>query len=156
MPKVFIADDSALARAFMVRCIQLSGVPDCEFFEASNGLEVMEKLKEIQPDLIITDINMPKCNGIDLAKRLKADSVLCNIPFIVMSSAGNNEQRAELEKLGAAKILSKPFTAPDVINIATDLLGKKESDSQDDGWGDYGEESESNENNKPEETEGEW
>jgi len=164
MPKVFIADDSALARAFMVRCIQLSGVPDCEFFEASNGLEIMEKLKEVQPDLIITDINMPKCNGIDLARRLKADPELCNIPFIVMSSAGNNEQRAELEKLGAAKILSKPFSAPDVINIATDLLSKGSGDSQQDEWGsdsqadeddEWGDDSNENEINDNSE-EGEW
>ena len=149
MPKVFIADDSALARAFMIRCIKL-GVPDCEFFEASNGLEMMEKLKEVKPDLLITDINMPKCNGIDLARRLKADSELCNIPFIVMSSAGNNEQRAELEKLGTYKILSKPFTAADVIDIATNLL--ESGDSQEDGWGNDSKEKESNNNSE----EGEW
>jgi len=165
MPKVFVADDSALARAFAIRSIQMSGVPDCEFFEAANGLEIMEKLKEVQPDLIITDINMPKCNGIDLSRRLKADPSFCDIPLVVMSSAGNSEQRMELEDLGVSAIISKPFTPSDIIEIAVGLLcddsdGSEDnewgSSSEDDGeeWGDGNEEESSN--NNPEEEEGEW
>jgi two-component system chemotaxis response regulator CheY len=127
---ILIADDSALARAFMIRCIQISGIPECEFFEASNGLEVIEKLKETIPDLLITDINMPKCNGIDLVKRVKANPKLSNIPVVVMTSAGNIEQRNELEELGVTSILSKPFTPPDVMNVANSLLGSEDSDTE--------------------------
>jgi len=136
MPKVFVADDSALARAFAIRSIQMSGVPDCEFFEAANGLEVMQKIKSINPDLVISDINMPKCNGIDLARRLKADTELCSIPLVIMSSAGNKEQRTELEDLGVNAILSKPFTPAEVISIATQLLSGGSSEEDDgDAWG---------------------
>jgi len=123
MPKVLIADDSALARAFMIRCIQISGVGDLEFFEAANGLEVIEILKELQPDLLITDVNMPKCDGIDLVKRLKANPKTSTIPVIVMTSAGNVGQRTELESLGVSSILSKPFAVPDAVDIANTLLG---------------------------------
>jgi len=130
MLKVLIADDSALARAFMIRCIQISGIPDCEFFEAANGLEVIEQLKESVPDLLITDINMPKCNGIDLVKRVKANPKLSEIPVVVMTSAGNVEQRYELEKLGVTSILSKPFTPPDVMKIAGSLLGNNDTDTE--------------------------
>lgn len=134
MPKILIADDSALARAFMIRCIQISGIPDCSFFEASNGLEVIEQLKELTPDLLITDINMPKCNGIDLVKRVKANPKLSTIPVIIMSSAGNVEQRNELEELGVSSILSKPFTPPDVINIASGLLGNNNTNTDEGEW----------------------
>jgi len=130
MPKVLIADDSALARAFMIRCIQISGIGDLEFFEAANGLEVIEILKELQPDLLITDVNMPKCDGIDLVKRLKANPKTSTLPVIVMTSAGNIEQRAELENLGVSSILSKPFAVPDAVDIANALLGGGGSDQE--------------------------
>jgi len=133
MPKVLIADDSALARAFMIRCIQISGIGDLEFFEAANGLEVIEILKELQPDLLITDVNMPKCDGIDLVKRLKANPKTSTLPVIVMTSAGNIEQRAELENLGVSSILSKPFAVPDAVDIANALLGGGGSD-QEEEW----------------------
>jgi len=134
MPKIMIADDSALARAFMIRCIQVSGIPDCEFLEAENGLEVIEQLKEITPDLLITDINMPKCNGIDLVRRVKANPKLSAIPVVVMSSAGNAEQRNELESLGVASILSKPFTPPDVVNIANNLFSSDNANDDEGEW----------------------
>jgi CheY-like chemotaxis protein len=120
----------------MVRCIQQSGVPDCEFFEAANGLEVIEELKEVLPDLIITDINMPKCDGIDLVKRIKTNPEFSSIPVVVMSSAGNIEQRNELEGLGISTILSKPLQSPDVIDIAINLLGEsdKKNNSEEGEW----------------------
>ncbi|MCL2845597.1 MAG: response regulator [Chitinivibrionia bacterium] len=164
MPKIFVADDSALARAFTIKSIQMSGVPDCEFFEAANGLEVMEQIKNIMPDLVISDINMPKCNGIDLSRRLKADTELCDIPLVIMSSAGNKEQRMELEDLGVCAILSKPFTPAEIIQIATEILGNSDTeDSEEDDWGsesDEGEwgdlEEDEGAQQNTEETEGEW
>jgi CheY-like chemotaxis protein len=162
MPKVFVADDSALARAFTIRSIQMSGVGDCEFFEASNGLEVMEKIKSIKPDLVISDINMPKCNGIDLSRRLKADTELCNIPLVIMSSAGNKEQRTELEDLGVCAILSKPFTPAEIIQIATELLCETNglAANEEDDWGSESDEGEWGDNDdvsaQNTETEGEW
>jgi len=128
--KILIADDSALARAFMIKCIQISGMPECEFFEASNGLEVIEKLKEVIPDLLITDINMPKLNGIELVKNIKANPKLCTIPIVVMTSAGNLDQRNQLERLGINSILSKPFTPPDVVGIVNSLLGNNDDDTE--------------------------
>lgn len=132
MPKILIADDSALARAFMIRCIQISGISDCEFIESSNGLEVIENLRNVHPDLIITDMNMPKCDGIELVKRVKSNPKLNTIPIVVMTSAGNTAQRTELEELGVSSILSKPFTPPDVVNIANKLLGNN-SDKEEEG-----------------------
>jgi len=133
MPKILIADDSALARAFMIRCIQVSGIPDCEFLEASNGLEVIDMLKDLTPDLIVTDINMPKCDGIELVKRIKANPKLNSVHIIVMTSAGNVSQRTELESLCVDSIISKPFTAPDVVNIASKVLGN-DNDNQEGEW----------------------
>jgi two-component system chemotaxis response regulator CheY len=133
MPKILIADDSALARAFMIRCIQISGISDCKFSESSNGLEVIETLKDLQPDLIITDMNMPKCDGIELVKRVKSNPKLNTIPIVIMTSAGNVTQRAELEELGVSSILSKPFTPPDVVNIANKILGNN-NDKEDGVW----------------------
>ncbi|MDR0304735.1 MAG: response regulator [Chitinispirillales bacterium] len=128
MPKILIADDSALARAFMIRCIQITGIPECEFIESSNGLEVINILKDLLPDLIVTDMNMPKCDGIELVKRIKANPRLNSVPIIVMTSAGNAAQRTELENLGVDSIISKPFTPPDVVNIANKLLGNNNNE----------------------------
>ena len=123
MSKILIADDSALARAFMTRCIQISGIPDCEFFEASNGNEVLKTLESFLPDLVITDMNMPECDGMELVKKIKSNPKFSAIPIVVMTSAGNTAQRAELKSLGVSSILSKPFNPHDVVDIASGLLG---------------------------------
>ena len=118
--RVVIADDSALARMFLRRCLEISGLNDAEFVEASDGAEALEKLKEVPTDLLVTDLTMPGVDGLELMRRISASPRLNGTPVLVVTSAGNEAQREELIELGVVSILSKPINPP----VVADALEK--------------------------------
>jgi two-component system chemotaxis response regulator CheY len=122
MKKIIIADDSALARMFTKRCIDVAGITDVEYIEAENGKEALDRMKEILPDLLISDLNMPEMNGVELVRRVNASPKLSGTPIIIITSAGNSEQREELMSLGVKTILTKPITPPDIVDAISGLL----------------------------------
>ncbi len=118
--RVVIADDSALARMFLRRCLEISGLNDAEFVEAADGAEALEKLKEVPTDLLVTDLTMPDVDGLELMRRISASPRLNGTPVLVVTSAGNEAQRGELMALGVIAILSKPINPP----VVADALEK--------------------------------
>ncbi len=120
LKNIVIADDSALARMFIRRCLEIAGLGDANFFEASDGSEALVRMKEVKADLLVTDLTMPNMNGIELMRRISSSPRLSGTPVLVVTSAGNEEQRKELLALGATRILSKPISPPmlvEAINI---------------------------------------
>lgn len=79
--------------------------------EANNGEEALEilKNKEIIPDIILLDLNMPKLNGIEFLTILKNDDVLKYIPSIILSTSSNHKDMLECYKIGIAGYLIKPL-----------------------------------------------
>lgn len=79
--------------------------------EANNGEEALEilKNKEIIPDIILLDLNMPKLNGIEFLTILKNDEVLKYIPSIILSTSSNHKDMLECYKIGIAGYLIKPL-----------------------------------------------
>ncbi|GHT09890.1 response regulator [Planctomycetales bacterium] len=112
---VVIADDSALARMFIRRCLEIAGLGDANFYEASDGSEAIVSMKEIKADLLVTDLTMPNMNGIELMRKISSSPRLSGTPVLVVTSAGNEEQRRELMELGVTQILSKPISPPVLI-----------------------------------------
>jgi two-component system chemotaxis response regulator CheY len=125
MKRVVIADDSATARMFVRRCLEISGLGDAEFHEASNGVEAMALLKEQKADLLVTDLTMPEMGGLDLMKRIAASPFLSGVPVIVITSSSNPAVEEELTALGAKAILGKPISPPRMIE-ALELAGMQE------------------------------
>ncbi len=118
--RVVIADDSALARMFLRRCLEITGLNDAEFVEAADGAEALEKLKEVPTDLLVTDLTMPDVDGLELMRAIAASPRLNGTPVLVVTSAGNEAQREELMSLGVIAILSKPINPP----VVADALEK--------------------------------
>ncbi len=118
---IVIADDSALARMFIRRCLEIAGLGESNFFEASDGSEALVKMKEVKADLLVTDLTMPNMNGIELMRRISVSPRLSGTPVLVVTSAGNEEQRRELMELGATRILSKPISPPILIEAIHDV-----------------------------------
>ncbi|MCL2622321.1 MAG: response regulator [Planctomycetaceae bacterium] len=125
--KIVIADDSALARMFIRRCLEIAGLGDSEFYEANDGVEALQKLKEVNADMLVTDLTMPNMNGIELLKRISASPRLCGLPVLVVTSAGNDEQRKQLYELGATRILSKPLSPPMLVEAINEVFGISQS-----------------------------
>ena len=88
-----------------------------ELFTTYNGIEALEMLRGTGnrppitplPDMILLDINMPKMNGIEFLRVLRADQRLKDIKVFVMTTSGDQRDRSETEKLGIAGYLIKPL-----------------------------------------------
>lgn len=135
---IVIADDSALARMFIRRCLEIAGLGEANFFEASDGSEALVKMKEVKADLLVTDLTMPNMNGIELMRRISSSPRLSGTPVLVVTSAGNEEQRKELMELGATRILSKPISPPiliEAIQQVNNVLRGEGDEENEDGNG---------------------
>lgn len=115
--KVLVIDDSKLIhRMFNVL------MDGAEVVSAADGLEALETLAD-HPDveLIVLDINMPKMNGLEFLARVKADSALAEIPVIIVSTEGKEEDTVRGLKAGAAAYVKKPFQGEEVLDIVSRL-----------------------------------
>lgn len=92
--------------------------------EAGNGEEALIVLKEknIIPDIILLDLNMPKINGIEFLGILKADEVLKYIPSIILSTSNNHRDVMECYRIGIAGYIIKPLKYEDYTDRITKLL----------------------------------
>ncbi|MBD1401587.1 response regulator [Pelovirga terrestris] len=122
MKRIIIADDSATARMFIKRCLQIVGLGDAEFVEAEDGKQALDAAKEQPADLLLTDLNMPVMDGQTLVKWVKASPKLCGMPIIVITSAGNPAKEAQLLELGAYRVLNKPVSPPIMMDALQDFL----------------------------------
>jgi len=116
--RILIVDDSFVMRA-LLRGIVTSD-PDLEVAgEATNGLEALQQIKEMAPDLVLLDIEMPHMDGIECLKRLR---LLSKVPVIIVSSVAQagSPQAVEARKFGAAEVIAKPSGA-----MSLDLNAKK-------------------------------
>ncbi|WP_055447643.1 response regulator [Lacinutrix mariniflava] len=97
---------------------------DHTIVEANNGEEALEVLeqKDNLPDIILLDLNMPKINGIEFLKILKADDVLKYIPTIILSTSNNKKDLLECYKTGVAGYVIKPLKYEDYVSKIEKLL----------------------------------
>jgi len=111
---VLIVDDSAAIRKILQRVLRQAEVQVGEVLEAGDGAEALAALQGRKVDLILSDINMPNMDGLELLGKLKSDDTLKTVPVIMVSTEGSQTKVLEAVELGAAGYVRKPFT-PDQI-----------------------------------------
>jgi len=94
--------------------------------EAGSGFEALRLLPRGAFDLIVTDINMPDINGLELVSFLKKNDAYARIPLIIVSTEGSVRDREKGLGLGANAYLVKPFQPEDLRGLARDLLARRE------------------------------
>lgn len=92
-------------------------------YEAGNGREGLAVLEKEWVDVIISDINMPEMNGLEMLKQLNEHLVYQNIPVIVISTEGSEDRINEAFCNGAKGFIKKPFLPEDLKKILHDVLG---------------------------------
>jgi CheY-like chemotaxis protein len=91
---------------------------------AVDGIEGLEKAKQLKPDLILLDILMPRLNGIEVLKQIKADPDLNAIPVIVLTNVASMENTEECLRAGCVSYIIKSNTIPsDVLREVKKVLG---------------------------------
>ena len=104
MPRsIFIVDDSSDIRAGIRRQLEVSGFEVCG--EAGDGIDALDKLSRLRPDLIILDMSMPRMNGVDAARQLKH---MCpNVPVILYTAFADVFRRKQALPEGASEVVAK-------------------------------------------------
>jgi DNA-binding response OmpR family regulator len=91
---------------------------------ANNGITGLELAKKAQPDLILSDVNMPGMNGYDVLKALREDAITANIPFIFLTSELEPDDRSYALRLGADDYLAKPVDLSEVMAAIVTQLNR--------------------------------
>lgn len=111
--KIIVADDVKMNRTLMMNILNKK-IEHLEFLEASNGIEVIDLLKDNEVDLIILDLIMPIMDGYKVLKYLKQDEFFCDIPIIVNSAIHEIHSIEETLKAGATDYFTKPLSPNDM------------------------------------------
>jgi two-component system, chemotaxis family, chemotaxis protein CheY len=111
---VLIVDDSAAIRKILQRVLSQTNLPLGKIVEAGDGREALEAIKQAKVDLILSDINMPNMDGLQLLSELKSNDQWKAVPVLMISTEGSQAKVMEAVQLGARGFVRKPFT-PDQI-----------------------------------------
>jgi two-component system chemotaxis response regulator CheY len=118
--KIFIVDDSATMLMSVKGNLEMNGF---EVATAVDGQDALDKLKAgLKPDLIITDVNMPRMTGLELIKHVKALPGFRFTPILTLTTESQAAKRDEGKKLGATGWLVKPVSGPDLIKVIKQVL----------------------------------
>lgn len=113
MKKILIVEDSSTTRSLIKAVIEDVG-DDLDAYEARTGFEALKILPSEVFDLIITDINMPDINGLELINFVKNNDAYRRIPLIIVSTERSDEDRKRGIALGADAYITKPFKAEEL------------------------------------------
>lgn len=119
---VLIVDDSAAIRKILHRVLRPTDMPVGEVFEAGDGLEALQALKDHKIGLVLSDINMPNMDGLQLLGKLRGDQAYRDLPVLMITTEGSQHKVMEAVQLGATGYVRKPFTADQIKEKLTGIL----------------------------------
>ncbi len=114
-----MVDDSISARRTLAQVVRDAGY---DVRTAKDGLEAMSLIEKKRPDIILTDLEMPRMNGIELASHLQANNDTSAIPVIMITSRSTEKHRHMAGDAGIDVYLNKPFSEDELLQHVHDLL----------------------------------
>ncbi len=121
MQRILIVEDSATMRLLLASTLEEMSAA-VKVSQASSGFEALRELTRADYDLIVTDINMPDINGLELVSFVRQNPRYRAIPLVIVSTEGSERDREKGLGLGADAYLVKPFEPEDLIQVVKDLL----------------------------------
>jgi signal transduction histidine kinase len=110
-PRVLLADDNADIREYISNSLGMS----YDVVAVGDGYAALEQAKAVRPDLVVSDVMMPKLDGFGLLRELRSDAGLREIPIILLSARAGEEARTEGIAAGADDYLTKPFSSRELV-----------------------------------------
>lgn len=123
---ILIVDDSTVTRKVIGKTLRIAGVPLGELYEAADGQQALDVLAGSWVDLVLSDINMPVMNGVELVERMSKDDVLRSIPIIVVSTEGSSVRIEQLKSKGVSAFVRKPFTPELIRELVFEITGVRD------------------------------
>ncbi len=110
--RVLVADDNADMREYLTRILTAGGY---EVTAVTDGVEALDAVRRRTPDLVVSDVMMPRLDGLELVTRLRGDSRTASVPVLLLSARAGQEASIEGLRAGADDYLVKPFAAADLL-----------------------------------------
>lgn len=124
---VMVIEDSETMRGYIRMCLQ-AFFPGVQSLEVPSGFDALRLLPGLQVDLIITDINMPDMNGLELIRFLKTHPTYRQIPIVIVSTEGAAEDQRRGMVLGADAYVVKPFRPDHLAQVVRTIWLRYEQD----------------------------
>lgn len=114
LPLVLVVDDSITVRRVTQRLLRREGY---RVVTAADGLQALERLQEERPAVVLSDIEMPRMDGFDLARNIRGDAKLRDIPIIMITSRIAEKHREHARELGVNHYLGKPYSEEELLGL---------------------------------------
>lgn len=119
VPLVMVVDDSVTMRKVTGRVLERHSF---EVATAKDGIDALERMAEVVPDLMLLDIEMPRMDGYELATAMKLDARLRNVPIIMITSRSGDKHRQRAMDIGVERYLGKPYQEVELMRNVFELL----------------------------------
>lgn len=120
---ILVVDDSKTVRRMIDKTLGLAGIPLNQVHFAQNGREALDLLETEWIDLMLTDINMPEMDGIELVRIMAEKGMMESVPVVVISTEGSDKRIEKLKGYGVRGYLRKPVTPEGIKTIIEGILG---------------------------------
>ncbi len=120
MASILAVDDSASLRQMVAFTLKSSGY---HVIEAVDGQDAVEKLREHSVDLVLTDQNMPRMDGLTLVRHLRSQPAFKHVPILVLTTESSDEMKQAGRAAGATGWMVKPFDPKRLIDVVGKVLG---------------------------------
>jgi len=109
-----VVDDSLTVRKITGRMLTREGY---EFATAKDGVDALQQLQELKPDLILLDVEMPRMDGFEFARNVRADEATKRIPIIMITSRTADKHRNRALELGVNEYMGKPYQEEQLLAL---------------------------------------
>ncbi|MGO4880416.1 MAG: response regulator [Bryobacteraceae bacterium] len=111
---ILVVDDSTAIRKILIRVLRQTALAIDEIFEARDGVEALDIVRNQSLNLVLSDINMPNLDGLGLLAELKNAEQWRHLPVVMITTEGSEEKVSQAIRLGSAAYIRKPFTAEQI------------------------------------------
>ena len=120
MPNILVVEDSPTMRQLI--SFAMKRIPNACVIEATDGVDALKKLSSDKIDLILADINMPVMDGLKLVSLVRGNPSFKDIPIIMVTTEGAEEDRKRAIAIGANAYLPKPIQTQELLKLVTSFL----------------------------------
>lgn len=117
-----IVDGSSVMRKIVERALRQAGLSVGTVFEASNGVDALDVLRNHRVDVILSDINLPRMDGLEFLRQLRKQNLAPDVPVIMITTESSEDHVREAIAAGAQGYIRKPFTAEQVKDRVLPLV----------------------------------
>ncbi len=120
MPNILVVEDSPTMRQLI--SFAMKRIPDSHVIEATDGVDALKKMSGEKIDVILADINMPVMDGLKLVSLVRGNAAFKDIPIIIITTEGAEEDRKRALSIGANAYLPKPIQTQELIKLVNSFL----------------------------------